>query len=1134
MGGSVYPGPDGAWDHLRLNRNLPFAIRVAPDPDKAAPLLNRRDFRVLLVTANPGGDNRYGLAPFDVAETVSGLRRAMGHTPCTVLANVEGADGPPTITALRKCLGQKAPSWLHIICHGKVVEGSSVLYLEDDRGNVDGITSGELIRALQQQRTDASMPQFAFLCACETAHADTGRVIGDLGRRLVREGGFSAVLAMTERISIATATRFGERFYHHLTFHGAVDLAINAAAAELAEAHDITVPFLFSRLDGASLCHESEFLDFARVQEAWQEWLIKRRPVQLLSVRESVESPLTYVWKKDFLESDPYQLRVGKLVAKVAATVAHDSPREWREAVRRLQQVGLDRQCEDVATEIGPVVEACQRIWKQSRTGSYETDRQGPEIGSLKNSLDELQQLVKARPFRCCFPVHGQFGSGKSYFVNSIIEASADAESCFAVLPIHPRPTRSLEDEVLSCVNQAAGGLRSWNTMEELDRDMAWHGVTVVVVIDDLHLWLDRGAGGDPGLAHADLEDVVRRASRFRWIRWLVTIQDTCFDKVAFRGSFWREYGLTADRRHKSTAMSDDLVGWVPLNDLTEERETGIRILESNLGREDSGRPGLDPLTILNDDSPIRRRHLALPLVAAILTGQWERHPSPVALSISRESLVTELMEVFYSRHRGTDLKADIAEGLRALAHLFFTSAGNPTLAQARQALRPLETRADAVRAKLAEFGILGVRSPGLLDTPATTYIEYRFDPIWHFVLARDLLAAVGSVPAEDDELVRALAAQLGHVIDADHREGVGEFALTLILAGLLGPGGHDPRAARVAAAFATGVNLPNAAAFRTACFENPDFQILFTRMSRKRLSKSPAPRLLFSVLLFVDAAWETPLTSGISLVAGRYEAIRAAGYSDYCEAVLRRRINCCNDVDELWGSCPQLAGCEALGELSDDAPREDDSYVSNPAFELARAVVNGLRIEFVKVAANALPRLLQYLKDQRKRADRDHELFPQERSPYFFRQCLLFHFCDWYLRENRLDAWDRLKEIGWYHRRAVEKWGEIIALEMEQEVNKAFGRWFRWNRNRQSESYRRLLQQLIDSKDVDSVVTAYFMMRHTVVSKVKTHYVDAEFLPLLSQFKQLSESPQWPEAAQRLKAAMRSYPVKTTTGPVT
>ena len=101
------------------------------------------------------------------------------------------------------------------------------------------------------------LPRLAFLASCETAHpdAEVAGAMGGLGHRLVRDLGVPAVVAMTDLITICTATELSKAFYQFLLNDGIVDLALVKAYAGLAGRGDIAVPVptYIGRLGGRPL-----------------------------------------------------------------------------------------------------------------------------------------------------------------------------------------------------------------------------------------------------------------------------------------------------------------------------------------------------------------------------------------------------------------------------------------------------------------------------------------------------------------------------------------------------------------------------------------------------------------------------------------------------------------------------------------------------------------------------------------------------------------------------------------------------------------------------------------------------------------------------------------------------------------
>ncbi|HZZ80220.1 MAG TPA: CHAT domain-containing protein [Gemmataceae bacterium] len=246
---------DGDWQHLALNQRVPFSLYLPSVTDRRFQPIGRRDLRALVVVANPEGIDKYKLAPFDVAATVSSVRAALGEIPSDVLAMVDGACGPPTLDVLCERITAERYTLLHIVGHGQYIrgDGETILYLAKADNNVDPVPATRLLQRLKQLNGARGLPHFTFLSTCESAAPEAEGALGGLGQRLVRELGMPAVIAMTEMVSIKTAQNLAEAFYRRLREHGEVDLALVESCAGLVGRHDIVVPALYSRLGGRPL-----------------------------------------------------------------------------------------------------------------------------------------------------------------------------------------------------------------------------------------------------------------------------------------------------------------------------------------------------------------------------------------------------------------------------------------------------------------------------------------------------------------------------------------------------------------------------------------------------------------------------------------------------------------------------------------------------------------------------------------------------------------------------------------------------------------------------------------------------------------------------------------------------------------
>ena len=239
-----------SWEYLALNQRLPFAHHVSTGNLRKYSSIQKENLRALILVANPEKlETDYQLAPIDVDATITGIQAALGEIPFDVLANkTQKAIGLPTLKQLREKLSTAVPPYtiLHIVSHGRVSEnGQTTVYWSNDKNQVEPIRGQYLIQQLGQCE---NLPHLIFLCCCSSAS-----FFGGLAQSLVRDLATPVVIAMTDKISITTGLELSQNFYPRLQESGEVDVALQRAAAPLAERYDITVPALFSYRMNSSL-----------------------------------------------------------------------------------------------------------------------------------------------------------------------------------------------------------------------------------------------------------------------------------------------------------------------------------------------------------------------------------------------------------------------------------------------------------------------------------------------------------------------------------------------------------------------------------------------------------------------------------------------------------------------------------------------------------------------------------------------------------------------------------------------------------------------------------------------------------------------------------------------------------------
>lgn len=231
------------WDFLSLDQRMQYSLYLPSMTDRPYPPIGRRDLRALVVVACPD-DSR--LHQFDVAESARRLRAALGEKVKTEVLETPELD--EVLAALTAGSAEGPYTILHVVCHGWVNRKSeTVLYWKLP---VDGTMLIERLRRV------ARLPHLVFLSTCESSAPEAEQGLGGLAQRLVRELGIPAVIGMTERVTIPTASALADNFYRRLLAQsgdGEADRALVEAYAGLASRADVNVPALYSRLGGRPL-----------------------------------------------------------------------------------------------------------------------------------------------------------------------------------------------------------------------------------------------------------------------------------------------------------------------------------------------------------------------------------------------------------------------------------------------------------------------------------------------------------------------------------------------------------------------------------------------------------------------------------------------------------------------------------------------------------------------------------------------------------------------------------------------------------------------------------------------------------------------------------------------------------------
>ncbi|MBN1875578.1 MAG: CHAT domain-containing protein [Anaerolineae bacterium] len=238
------------WELLQENGVLlaaqpetPFS-RYLPCEIPYGEIVTERPIRILIAISNPHDLDRYQLAPLDVEQERHILKEALGELPYIELDFIPSSI---TLKQLETHL-HKGYHVLHYIGHGAYNhrQREAMLYLQDEAGNTQVVTSDKLCELLKRQ---FHRPHLVYLSACQSATRDTADAFRGLGPQLITAG-IPTVVAMQDSVSIVTARELSQVFYTRLLEHGTVDLALNQARGTLVTQNhpDFAIPVLFMRL----------------------------------------------------------------------------------------------------------------------------------------------------------------------------------------------------------------------------------------------------------------------------------------------------------------------------------------------------------------------------------------------------------------------------------------------------------------------------------------------------------------------------------------------------------------------------------------------------------------------------------------------------------------------------------------------------------------------------------------------------------------------------------------------------------------------------------------------------------------------------------------------------------------------
>jgi hypothetical protein len=702
----------------------------------------------------------------------------------------------------------------------------------------------------------------------------------------------------------------------------------------------------------------------------------------------------------------------------------------------------------------------------------------GQSESNARHAIVRIERHIHpTTPRGMCFFLMGSSGSGKTHFLEWLMKRRHPSEW---VLPVAwPNAvmltTSSLEKEIVAALLKATG--RPFATLAEFQESLDGFAIAreyaystysldptpqpprLVIAFDDMQNVLSDV--NSRAAACGALQGLIKTATSHCSIRWLVTLQDTFFDRLAMPvepPSFWEEYGFLFNDIDSlpPAATVPAKGGWLDLDRMCVQDGVGQAILSSGFGEDWHTAVAIDSkLGPARLRTGALRRYIALPWFAWILASMGEQWCIDALQSgdLNHIRIVDELHKKKVRPLGDSESsRMNLGRYLRATAAALLPGDGsrlndhhfhNDSEERCREAKTLFV--ANDFRDALERFitsGLLKRRDGHQVR------LDAEFVMLWGYEAAKYLeLVLTGKNSATiAARLCAELATNENDLLML--KESVLEFFLMLADS----ESGYATFDALLGQTL-SGLGRNAAAILFAAPKLSPDTQqhiAQFDVQSRATVStEGPDRRLLLAAMMFAEWADSTAFTPAerLDFVRAHYRTIGAFGFSSYYRAVAFDILDEVTDIDALRACMVSLNGCEQAGLAKDMAIRVVDTM-----FDIVRErmpVIDGCRAVIDTVVQYALESAASAKEDYRQRqAPGSHK--PVQPAPRngpgtswrrdFFREWVLHEVCTRLVDELApVPAFEAMNQGGWFD----EGGRGDLHIEMEREATLAMGHYF-------------------------------------------------------------------------------------------
>ncbi|NTX52895.1 hypothetical protein [Myxococcus sp. CA039A] len=814
--------------------------------------------------------------------------------------------------------------------------------------------------------------------------------------------------------------------------------------------------------------------------------------------------PLADTWQK-FLGARPWPERLQKRISKLGQ-VGHGNE-AIEKLVQKLERLDLRQPYAAIGKEARQLrIDECYRQTKLLLAKALRPQRQlqteehlGLSKDALQRQLSELESLQKfldkPRHGRC-FTVLGGSGSGKTHFIASILNGQL-ADTQVWVLPVKLRASgHAVGDQVLDAVKAAIQII--WADFNQLNNFLRNQSLRMVVAVDNVHV-----LARDASPLWDQLLELVRMNTVFECIDWVFTCLDTRYDDIAAQEDFILSYGPdSGEEETASPSHGGNERGWVMLDELNEQQQVGLKVL---------GEFGRDRIHVEEDTiDPGARRQLCSPFAAWVLIDALQGEQKTV--SIANLHYIDFMVRFWKGRMKRTPALrqtkgVDSVRRIAAWIHLGMLErdcAFETLVATTSDLLEQREHRVRVTEAKDVEC-ILRLLQDANLLTPAQNpdsipgdfrkeVVEFRFESFWHWTVASDICES----SMKQNDLPKQLESAVLQSARRESTEAIVE--MTLLMDEFRHE--HTARKSRQPSALWKPVFADTKLLTAGHWFAASKARSETQRGLVDALSNHGTPpldsRSAFALLHFIANAVDVDKGRLFHLAKPHFKLFAEHKFGRFFLYVAERQLS-----DELDPVC--IARCMAAFVGAEDMNIEEPlARLTMEVLEHACTTPSEtitLMMEHVCVAQG----LRKVIVHEPRPAQTDAVMAGTTESTINrnWREWVFHLLCERLLEQHDVEAFRLLDAAGWY----ALKGGKIasdVRTQMHRQANFAFGSWYRTpSRHEKRAAYDQLVNELSRHSEVGKRKTAFFMVRHTVVTNQQMEVlVDKRFHPILARLR--------------------------------